>query len=327
MKFAAILASAVLGCTSLLSAADPQLLSMLPPNAKVIAGVNVDQARNSPFGQFVLSMMPIEPGLQQFVSTTGFDPRNDLHEILIAATVDPTAGPSHLVMAKGNFDVQKLLSLLPAGAQRQNYGGAQLVTVGSHDGAFAFLDANTAVAGDPASVMAALDRRLQASALDPVIAARIAELSATEDAWAVSTLPLSMMVPPAGTTPAAPGIAGNLLSSDLLNKIQQASGGVKFGASVQLSASAVTADAKDATALRDVVKFLALMAQSSAPKEAAPAVALLQTLNVTATGSDLKLDLTIPENQLEALLTTAAQSERAVQQEQPRRMHSGPLSK
>ena len=46
------------------------------PDAKVVAGLQVDQAKVSPFGQYVLShMQPDDPRFQKFVSDTGFDPR------------------------------------------------------------------------------------------------------------------------------------------------------------------------------------------------------------------------------------------------------------
>jgi hypothetical protein len=298
MKTTAIFASAVLGFAGLLSAADSQLLNLVPAGAKVIAGVNVDQARTSPFGQFVLSLVPVDAHLQEFVAMSGFDPRNDIHEILVASSGPGSDAASNLVMAKGNFDVQKLLGLLPKGSTVQNYAGAQMVVAGKGEqGAFAFLDATTAIAGDAASVKAALDRRLATNALDPAIAARISELSAIDDAWAVSTLPLSSLAPPHAKTP-----GNNLLAGELVNKIQQTSGGIKFGSSVVVSGQALTGDAKDALALRDVVKFLSMMAQSSAPKEAAPAVALIQNLNVTTDGAALNLELSVPEAQLEALV-------------------------
>ena len=37
------------------NAADTQLLSMVMPDAKVVAGVNVDSAKASPFGRYVLA--------------------------------------------------------------------------------------------------------------------------------------------------------------------------------------------------------------------------------------------------------------------------------
>ena len=66
------------------------------PDAKVLAGVNVAQAKSSPFGQYVLSQISAnDPGLQQLASVTGFDPRQDLCEVLVASNGAST-NPSHL---------------------------------------------------------------------------------------------------------------------------------------------------------------------------------------------------------------------------------------
>jgi hypothetical protein len=298
MRQTAFLLPVLLGA-SLLQAADPQLLSLVPPNSKVIAGVNLDQARSSPLGQFLTSMLPTDQGFQQFVAATGFDPRRDLHEILVAATgPEKTAG--HLILARGTFDVNRMLALVPQDNPliRQTYNGTLIFSHSKDEMSFAFPDANTAVAGDLASVKASIDRRGQSAGIDPLLAARIAVLSSTLDAWAISTLPFSSLPHPA----AGPN-SKNIMSSELLAKIQQTSGGIKFGDQVQFVGEAVTGDPKDATALGDVIKFLATMAQSQAPAEAAPAVALMQNLHVVADGATLHMDLAIPESQIEALVT------------------------
>ena len=63
----------------LLPAADPQLLNLVMPDAKMMAGVNVDQAKASPFGQYVLLQAQAQnQQLQQMVTLTGFDPTRDL---------------------------------------------------------------------------------------------------------------------------------------------------------------------------------------------------------------------------------------------------------
>ncbi len=36
-------------------AADPALLKLLPPSATVVAGIDVERAKDSPFGQYVLT--------------------------------------------------------------------------------------------------------------------------------------------------------------------------------------------------------------------------------------------------------------------------------
>ena len=100
MRPTALLLPALLCASQFLHAADPQLLNMVPPDAKVLAGINVDQARNSPLGQFLLAMMPADAGFQQFVAVSGFDPRRDLHEILVAATRPDKAAAQQKLMAE-----------------------------------------------------------------------------------------------------------------------------------------------------------------------------------------------------------------------------------
>src|SRR5260370_13872377 len=63
------------------------LLNFVTSDAQVLAGANVTAAKNSPFGQFVLSQMPLgEFGFETFFPASGFDPRTDLNEVLIAST-------------------------------------------------------------------------------------------------------------------------------------------------------------------------------------------------------------------------------------------------
>src|SRR5438105_1545007 len=70
--------------------ADQQLMNMLMPDAKVVAGINVTQAQTSPFGQYMLSQMAKNgAGFQDFIASTGFDPRRDVTEILVATNADP----------------------------------------------------------------------------------------------------------------------------------------------------------------------------------------------------------------------------------------------
>ena len=92
-------AIALLLFSGLLPAADQQLMNLLMPDAKVVAGVNVDQAKNSPFGQFMLSRMQAgDGGLGKLTGATGFDPRRDLREILMGTVGQP--GQKGLVLAR-----------------------------------------------------------------------------------------------------------------------------------------------------------------------------------------------------------------------------------
>ncbi len=66
------------------------LLNFATSDAQVLVGVNVTAAKNSPFGQFVLSQMQSGgSNFETFLTGTGFDPRTDLNEVVIASTGAP----------------------------------------------------------------------------------------------------------------------------------------------------------------------------------------------------------------------------------------------
>src|SRR5579863_9652732 len=83
----------------------PALLNLVMPDATVVSGMNVTQSVTSPFGQYILSQMQSnDSGFLQFISSTGFDPRKDLLEIL-AATPASASSTTHsgLILGRGVF--------------------------------------------------------------------------------------------------------------------------------------------------------------------------------------------------------------------------------
>ena len=125
---------------------------------------------------------------------------------------------------------------------------------------------------------------------DPKLLARITELSGTCDLWAVSTVPLSDL--PASYSG---GQFSGILQGDLVRSILEISGGLKFGASIQVSVEVVTRTDKDATALADVVRFLVGMAKVG-----------VQDLDLKTQGEVMRLSLSIPEAELEKAAQRAA---------------------
>src|SRR5512138_3818022 len=130
-------------------AVDPALLRMVPAGAKVVAGIDVQTAAASPFGQFVLSRAQQgDEGLQKLIQATGFDPRRDITELLFVSLDNPPAHGNGLVLARGRFDIDRLVAYAQAHTKAavSTYAGVRFVSVGDGDnGAFAFLDTNTAV--------------------------------------------------------------------------------------------------------------------------------------------------------------------------------------
>ncbi len=307
-----------------LPAADQQLVNMVMPDAKVIAGINVDSARNSPFGTFMLSQLPAsDAGFQKFVEASGFNPRTDLQEVLMATTgghgtpsnlaaVSPeskvvAAAKDGLILARGNFNVEKISALAKADGKQnvETYNGAMLISDPNMTGsAMAFLDSKILVAGDLKNVKAAIDRRTQANTLDPELTNKVNSLSASQDAWAVSIAPLSALN--AGAAGGDPTLQG-ALGGDLFKKITETSGGIKFGTLIQLTTELVAMDEKNATALSDVVKFLAgMVAMNAGPPKGAPPfiMTILQSIDVQAQGNVVSVTLSAPEDQVEGLINS-----------------------
>ncbi len=278
-------------------AADSGLLSLAMPDARVVAGINVAGVRNSPFGQFLLDRMSAreEEGLRRFVSDTGFDPRRDLNEVVFASP-GGRGETRKLVLARGLFDPARLIGLATAhGAKVSNYGGVDIVGGGGHGMVFAFLDSSTAVAGDIDSVRGAIDRRAGGPGLSPEITTRIDTLSAAQEAWFVSRIPMAELT---GQLPQ--NAAGGALKGDVLKAVEGASGGVKFANTVNVCAEVIARTPQDATALADVVRFLAGLAQMQRKPGAEQFRPVLNSLDVKAIGNLVTIGLVIPEKLIES---------------------------
>src|SRR5208283_4149187 len=98
------------------------------------------------------------------------------------------------------FDPAKIVAALPAGSSTvSTHAGATLVTFTNAkakvQGAVAFIGSTIAVAGDVASVTAALDRGSASNSIDPALAVQVNALSGSDDAWFVSSVPPSSLLP------------------------------------------------------------------------------------------------------------------------------------
>jgi hypothetical protein len=290
-------------------AVDSSLLRLVMPDAKVIAGIRVDQTRNSLFGQFVLSHMQVDdPGFRKFVTDTGFDPRRDVSEILIASNWESNTPENRwLIMGRGVFDLAKIAHVAEGnGNAIANFQGVDIFTFSGSgktqvDSGIAFFDSTSAVMGDVVSVKAAIGRQKSNAAPASQLLAKVRDVSAKNDFWFVTLVPVSEF---ANAMP-DPNLSG-AMKGNLLTAINEASGGVRFGDTVMISGEAVTRSDKDAQALVDVVKFIAGMVQLNRQNNATAGqvATLLDTLDCKATGNTTTLSLAIPERQLEQMLDT-----------------------
>lgn len=285
------------------AAVDPALLNLIMPDATVISGIQVENSRTSTFGRYVLSQMQADDeGLTKFIQETGFDPRRDLSEIVVAT--GPKADATDVLVAgRGVFNPAKIMAAArTAGAQTLNYRGIDLLT---HErqtqGALAFIDASTAVMGSLDRVKGAIDRsRAPGPPLPAETAARAQRLSLENDAWFMTTGSLADFF--AGKI-ADPNLGG-VMQGNLLQAVLQASGGIKFGQDmIVVSGEALTRSDKDATALADVVRFIAglVQLQKDGDENVKKVASLLDTMKLSTEASTMKITLSIPEAMMERL--------------------------
>jgi hypothetical protein len=290
-------------------AADPTLLQMVMPDAQVVAGLQVDSAKSSLFGQYVLSHLSVnDTKLEQFASETGFDPRHDVSEIVVASNwKSNTPDNRWIVAAHGAFNIPKITSTAQAnGGVIAPYQGINLVTHLSSsdaqmDTVIAFLDSSTALVGDLKSVKAAIDRKNSNTPDGASIVAKAQSVSSGKDFWFVTLVPLSNFSASVPDSNVSGAMKGNLMAA-----INQTSGGIRFGDTVTISAEAVTRSDKDAQALVDVVKFFAGLVQLNRQKDptAGQVATLLDTLQTSTSGNITTISIAIPEAQLEQLLNS-----------------------
>lgn len=273
------------------------------PDAKVLAGVNVDQAKTSPMGQYVIGQMQLQSNqhLRELTTLTGFDPLRDVNEVLVASAGGPNE-KSGLILARGNFDIARITAAaaLKGGTVSTVYNGVTILSDPKATAGVAFLNASIVAGGDIANVKAAIDRQRGSSALPAAVAVRVNEWSSTQDAWALTTVPPTSLQPAAGL-PAIPGVGTQPGQANAFTGIQHASGGVKFGSNVVVTAQAQASTAQDATQIGDTLKLLASLAQLQAngdPK----ILALANSLTVNTNGGLLNVSLSMPQDQLVELL-------------------------
>jgi len=302
--------------TGTLPAADQKLLNLVMPDAKVVAGVNVLSAKNSPFGQYVLSQFAGNANFALATTQLGFDPTKDVIEVLTATNAVKDS-PAGLAMATGTFNVSAITTAAVMQGKdnvvTETYQGVTLLEDDKQVGAVAFLTSTLVVAGDIASVKAAIDRQAAPQALPSSLLQQINHLSAAEDAWFVSIIPVSNLLGP-NSGVVAPGLGANAKTQlNIAQQIQSANGGVKFGANVAFTGQAQADNAQDATNLAGMLQLVANMLQLEGSKNP-QAAAIGKALTVSSSGMAVNVSLTLPADQFQKLVAPQSAVKHAVRQ-------------
>lgn len=299
--FGAVLAAVLFAAPAM--AADAELMKLVMPDVRAVAGVNVTAVVESPLGKFLLAKAAgagAGQNGQSFTAMTGFNPVRDLSEVLLATSAD-AAEPTALVLVKGKFDKEKIAATLGArpGMTVSTYEGSTLISGVApgqkEEQGMAFLGGTVAVMGHLALVKAALDRSTGSTAIDPALAEQVSRRSAAADVWFVSTV--MPQVAGAGGAGKATGAAQAALP--FLQGIRSSSGGMRLGSNVQLDLEVTAADVQNAVALSAYIGMAKAIGTSN--KQVASALPFLQDMQSEVHGNALKVALSIPESQVETL--------------------------
>jgi hypothetical protein len=285
------------------AAVDSSLLALAPPGVKIIGAIDIGRARNSPFGQFLLSHMKTDDvHYQEFVGQTGFDPRRDLQSIVVASTASgmDQASARFAILARGNFDQNHIRAAALAKASAVvSYQGVELMVSqsGRQQTGFAFLDDGVAVMADLATLREIIANRGTPSVLDAPLQQQISNVG-NYDAWWASETSGSFIADQLSQQTKQP-----MRQAQALQSIVGASGGILFGDPVQFSFDVTTRSPKDAASLADVIRFVASMAQMQRQNDARADVlaSALDNMTLAANGDSLHLAISMPEKNLEQL--------------------------
>ncbi|MDQ6707463.1 MAG: hypothetical protein M3Z85_15985 [Acidobacteriota bacterium] len=175
-NLAAILALAFIAtpCRSDSGRVDPVLAQLVPATAVSLFGARMDQVKSTPLYQKLVAQKKL-PQLDRFAAETGFDPRRDVRDLLVASN-----GKDTVALARGTFRLGNLQDV-----HKTDYKGYTLYI--RDDNGYALLDGSTAVAGTLPGLHAALDQYKSGTrSATAALLARAESIPGQYQVWAVS---------------------------------------------------------------------------------------------------------------------------------------------
>jgi hypothetical protein len=265
---------------------DNVLVKMAPPGAASLVGARMDQIKSTDFYRKIMERQKL-PQVDAFAQETGFDPRRDVREWLFANT--STGG---VLLARGTFRVNP-----------QSYKDARLIRhgeyniLGSNGAGFCILDSTLAVAGDLASIGAALDEWKSGShkAAQPLLS-HAGRIDPQSQFWGVSTRFAQFVadhLPPASS---------RLDFSKVFRGLKDSWFEADFTGDFRAEIHGSTATDQDAVNLRDTAKGLIGFGRLSVPEGQKDMLALWDGITVAQEGPSVAIRADIPPAQIDRLI-------------------------
>jgi len=293
------------GLSGLGAAADPEMMSLVMPDASVIIEVNVAKIMASPIGsameeavqqgiakQLKVELAKAQPQFQeQMDGLSRIDWSREVQDIVIAT--GPGKPSPVLIIVRSSLDPARLQALKAFGDATEYEGVPVLASSKPSDGVIAFLNNSIMAIGPMRDVQAAIRRRGRHTALPAGLAAQVAKYS-RDDIWLVSTQWLTK--PLAGPLTASPAGAK---AAQFIEKVAGFNGGLRFSPDFELSADVLARTEKNAAEMAEGLRWLTGMIQSQA-RNASQNGRGLEGLKYQVKDKHILLSLHVPETQIRA---------------------------
>ena len=288
---AALLCLTLAGCQAKRSESlhiDPALESLVPADAVLVAGANLEAIRNTPVFQKLLSRMPL-PQLDEFTRRTGLDPRKDLSEV-----VSCTNGKTGLLLARGRFRTQDLEARLEAnGAKRIAYKKYSLF--GDERAAIFFWNTSTAIGGPAPDLRSIIDQN-GARGLPVPLRDLLRSLPSGNQIYAAlagGLEGLNLAIPQDSNL-------GNMTSA--LRSIDSATLGMDLRSGIAVTAEVASKSDRDAKFIHDMVKGVVGLGRLNTPDSHPELLKLYDAIQVTQQQTHTKVTADIPADLADSFL-------------------------
>ncbi|MGD0365794.1 MAG: hypothetical protein ABSC93_33340 [Bryobacteraceae bacterium] len=297
---------AAAGLPALAAAADPEMMSLVMPDASMLVEIDVTRIMASPVGvairegirqgmatQLKGEVAKAKPEMRERIAMLGeIDWTRQVQDIVIAGAL--TKGGPTLVIVRSSLDPAWLQALPGYSGDRTEYEGVPILSSARPaDGVIAFLDHSIVLIGQMADVKAAIGRRNQHTGLPAALAAQVARYS-QDDIWAVQTGILKAPMP----GPAAGSPAGQQMAQ-YLQKVAGFNGGLRFSPDFDLSADVEMRTDKDAAEMATNLGWLTTAVKTQTPKTGFVANGF-EGLKYRESGRQILVSLHMPEEQVRA---------------------------
>ncbi len=133
---------------------DNVLQRLVPHDTVSLFGAQMDQVKSTPLYQKLIVEQKLGD-LDAFATRTGFDPRRDVRELLVASDLAKKSG---VLLARGNFHINQAVLQANKDVRRSQYRGYTFWTDTAQDNGFCIMDSTLAIAGPVVSMRAVLDQ-------------------------------------------------------------------------------------------------------------------------------------------------------------------------